>query len=196
MSFLGTALKLTLAYEGSVAVLETVERHNYYRYAREYCDQVGKPLLRIGLKRSPFEPPNGDVTLDISSEVLSIPGGVLGDERKMPFSTGQFGCCFNEHTLEHLHEPSDVALAVSECIRVADMAIFLCPSPYSLYANFLNPTHYLRLWFDPEKNTIYVGKNQYRTGLGFMFPSDEKGDAGIRQSLIARGKTPTVFYEK
>lgn len=161
---IGWILAGILTYEGLVHVTESAERHSSYRWARNYCDEVGKPLLRIGIRRGIFEPPMGDVTLDIDPEIEKFPGGVLGDERYMPFEDKEFGVCFNEHTLEHLETPEDVELAVNECIRVADVAILLAPSPYGLYANFLCPTHNLRLWFEDGK--IRVGKNQFKTGLG------------------------------
>ena len=181
--FLGLAL-----YEGTIQVSETIERHHYWKLAREYCDKTGKQLLRIGIRRSPFEPPNGDVTLDIDPIVLEIKGGVLGDERRMPFADKQFGVCFNEHTLEHLVQPEDVELAVNECVRVADIAILLAPSPYSLVATFFCPTHNLRLWF--EGNTIRVKRNEYITGAGFpqsLYPDPRNlGLSGIGQAIITK----------
>ena len=141
------------AYEGTVQLQEIDERYSYWRQARAYCDSVGKPLLRIGIKRGLFEPPNGDVTLDIDPIILSVPGGVKGDERDMPFTDRQFGICFNEHTMEHLHYPEDVQAAVNECCRVADYAIFLCPSPYSIIG-LLHPDHNLRIWFKKENRIV------------------------------------------
>lgn len=152
--------------ELAIQSTETVERHKHWRMAREYCDHVGKQLLRIGIRRSFLEPPNGDVTLDLDPIVLNIPGGVLGDECQMPFQDKEFGCCFNEHTLEHLGNLEDVQHAVSECMRVADVAILLAPSPYSIYATLFLPSHNLRLWFD-ESGIIRVAPNRWKTGLGF-----------------------------
>lgn len=104
-----TVIGLTALYEAMVQTPEFAERHMAYREARAYCDAVGKPLLRIGIRRSPLEPPNGDTTLDIDPIVLTIPGGVQRDERDMRmFSDRQFGVAFNEHTLEHLHTVEDV----------------------------------------------------------------------------------------
>ena len=160
---LGQIIAAILVYEGVITLTEVAERHRYYDLARAYCNAIGKPLLRVGIKRSIFEPPNGDVTLDIDLAVLDIPGGVHGDERDMPFADKQFGVCFNEHTLEHLRTVEDVELAVAECTRVADYAIFLCPSPYSIYATLFCPTHHLRLKF--EGNTMLVTDNTYNTGF-------------------------------
>jgi len=171
LGVLGTAV----IYEGVIQLNEIAERENYWQLARKYCDKIGKPLLRIGIRRSSFEPPNGDVTLDVDLKVLDIPGGVHGDERAMPFSDKEFGCCFNEHTLEHLHTCEDVEMAVNECARVADFTVLLCPSPYSIYSNLFNPTHYLRLWFDNDKNRVIVRPNHWRTGLGFVYEGDTGG---------------------
>jgi len=146
------------------------------------------------MKRSFLEPPNGDVTLDLSEEVLGIKGGVLGDECDMPFKDKQFGVCFNEHTLEHLRYPEDVEAAVKECVRVADYAVLLAPSPYSIYATFFCPTHLLLLWFDDENNEIRVMENKYNTGFGFNLgenlpPRDQRG---IGQAMVLHDKFPVV----
>lgn len=142
-----------VSYEGAIQAQEVAERKEYWQVARAYCDQIGKPLLRIGIRRSFLEPPNGDITLDIDPAVLSIPGGLQGDERDMPFGDREFGVCFNEHTLEHLHYPEDVALAVRECCRVADHAVLLAPSPHSIIG-FLHPDHNLRLWFNKNNHIV------------------------------------------
>jgi len=173
---LGTALLLLGAYELNVVARESVERHAYWELVREYCDSVRKPLLRIGMRRSFTEPPNGDVTLDLDPAVQGISGGVWGDERDMPFSTKEFGVCFNEHTLEHLRTAEDVQLAVNECVRVADRAVFLAPSPYGIYSSMFCPTHNLRLWFDRDSNSILVKENTDRTGMGYS--------CGISQALV------------
>jgi hypothetical protein len=184
-----------LTYETAIQVKENVERHDYFRWARNYCDAVGKPLLRIGMRRGFLEPPNGDVTLDIDPEVLNIPGGVLGDERLQPFYDKEFGVCFNEHTLEHLLTTEDVELAVNECRRVADVAILLCPSPYSLHSTFFCPSHRLRLWFDNDENRIIVRPNNWRTGIGKIYPGDT-GGVPLNQSMVMRYeeiKSPIVI---
>lgn len=160
-----------LVYEGFIQAIELEERHHYYRLARDYCSEVSKPLLRIGMRRSPLEPPNGDVTLDIDPSVERVSGGVLGDVRAMPFAGKQFGVCFNEHVLEHLRTASDVQVAVAECCRVADYAILLAPSPYSIVAN-LHPGHHLRLWFKAH-NQIVVEQLQ-------------TAQATMRQAMVVR----------
>lgn len=161
------AAAIAAAYEGLVQLPEYGDRHEGFREARAYCRLVGKPLLRIGVNRSPLEPPNGDVTLDLDPAVEDREGGVvLGDERNMAmFVDGQFGVCFNEHTLEHLETANDVALAVKECLRVADYAMFLFPSRWSVWSAF--STTWIR-WlgiggpYGPHRLQIYVADGGLR----------------------------------
>jgi len=189
-------LKILIVYEGCITIKNIIERHTSYNQAREYCDQIGKPLLRIGMKQNFWEPPNGDVTLDIDPIVLNIEGGVLGDERQMPFSDKEFGVAFNEHTLEHLYSAEDVEMAVNECVRVADKAILLAPSPYSITGNLFNPTHHLRLWFDQTNNRILVKENKFRTGFGYNHASEfdyvNKSSPGIGQALVLHENTKVI----
>ena len=199
LGVLGGAAVLVVAHEVFIQVSEFNERKRYWEIARAYCDITGKKLLRVGIRRSSLEPPNGDVTIDIDMKVLDIPGGVHGDERVMPFADKEFGVCFNEHTMEHLNTPEDVELAVNECLRVADVAMFLCPSPNSLWSNLFNPTHNLRLWFDNEHNRIIVRKNTWETGLGFVYKGDTGGMGGSLQASQAMIgytpiKVPAVLY--
>lgn len=177
--FLWQRALLSLAmFEAGTQVKEVMERHRLFRQARATCAANQKQLLRIGVRRGPLEPPNGDVTLDIDRAVLGIPGGVCGDERAMPFADKEFGVCFNEHTLEHLENPEDVALAVRECVRVADVAMFLCPSPYSVWSNLFNKTHHLRLWLRDDE--IWVTRNTMR----LPFLPEPPGAIGNDGSLV------------
>ena len=187
MGIAGTVAVLALAYEGLIQASETMERHVYYGRSLDYCRRLGKPLLRIGVRRSVLEPPNGDVTLDIDPVVKLIPGGVCGDVRAMPFASKRFGVAFCEHVLEHLHTAADVDLAVRECVRVAERAVFLCPSPYSLWSNFFCQTHYLRIWFAPSTQQIVATPNHLRTGLGVNAP------AIMGQALVSAHLEPTVY---
>lgn len=184
-------------YELGVQVSETCERHRLWRQARLYCNKSNKQLLRIGVRRGRFEPPNGDVTLDIDPVIQKIPGGVLGDERAMPFRDKQFGVCFNEHTLEHLHSADGVARAIKECIRVSDVAMFLFPSHLSILANFVNHTHFLRLRFFQGLNLLAVQENWMRTGLGSLLDAPARDNAGniVRMSqhfIVGQNKAPTI----
>ena len=181
---LGTALLLAGVYELGVTAHEIAERHAHWKLSREYCDEVQKPLLCIGMRRGFTEPPNGDVTLDLDPAVQDVEGGVWGDERDMPFATKEFGVCFNEHTLEHLRTVEDVQLAVNECVRVADRAVFLTPSPYSIHASLFCPHHNLRIWLDQDSNIIRVEDNTLRTGFGYA--------PGVSQALTAEDTPPLV----
>lgn len=176
MHLLAKLLIGAVAWEGAIAGKQQIERHRYYGIARRYCDQVSKPLLNVGRKHHAWEPPNGDITLDLDPAVESIDGGVYGDVRSMPFDDKAFGFCFNSHVLEHLPQPEDVELAVRECTRVADYAIFLCPSPYSIHTSLFCPSHHLRLWFDRAQNKIIVRPNRWRTGIGLT--------SGVAQWMI------------
>lgn len=176
-----------IRYELMLQAREIMERRRRYQQCRAYCDSVDKPLLQIGVRTSPLNPPYADTTLDIDPVVLRVPGGVQGDERDMPFEDKEFGACINSHTLEHLHSAEDVELALNESVRVADMAVFLAPSPYSFIANFLCPNHHLRLYMDQQNNRIVVVPNRFRTGVGINAP------AILHQGLVSLGRPPVVI---
>lgn len=132
-------------YQAGIVAAQYGARHRWFLASRDYCRKVGKPLLRIGIRRSPWEPPNGDMTLDIDPIILQVPGGVLGDVRNMVmFRDRQLGVCFIEHVLEHLYTPADVQLAVNEALRVADYVVILFPQADNISA-YLDPTHRLLL---------------------------------------------------
>lgn len=184
----GAALGAVLLgfYELGIQSREFDERHSAWRSAQAYCNAVGKPLLRIGMRRSPLEPPNGDVTIDVDRVVLSIPGGVQGDERAMQmFASKRFGVAFNEHTMEHLDAPEDVALAVAECLRVADFGYFLFPSAASIVAN-LHPTHHLQL--EAVAGGMQV-RRLHRAEEPWLFVPVPNAAFGTSGSLVIGSKT-------
>ena len=153
-------------YEGIIQANESEERHTLYRWSRDYCNSVGKQLLQVGMRRHWWNPPEGDVTLDIDPAVLSTPGGIIGDVRGMNiFRDKQFGAVICSHVLEHLQSAGDIELAVSECIRVADKTVFIAPSPYSIVA-MLHPQHKFRLWF--AKDTVKVLSNEWSIGQSMV----------------------------
>lgn len=166
-----TKYKVLIGAGGLLAIwylFENTERWSIWKQVRAYADFVGKPLLMVGMQRQPWQPPNGDVTLDIDPLVETIPGGILADERNIPFPDKYFGACYNAHTLEHMFTINDCDAAVQECVRVADRTAFICPSPYSP-SNLFSISHHLRLWFDPAENKIRVVDNNWRnwrTGIG------------------------------
>lgn len=185
MNAIGWVLLVLVSYQGTVTVREHIERHVCWKRARCAADTSRKPLLVVGLQRFFWDPPNGDATIDIDPAVASIVGGVVADERNIPFPDSYFGACYNAHTLEHLASAADVQKAVNECTRVADVTYFLGPSPYSIIGNFFCPAHNLRLWFDPAQNRIVVAENRYWTGLGYNM-------GNIGQYMTTRA-TPVVI---
>ena len=182
MTTLGTLFGLWVCYEGGIGIRNIIERHTYYKEAREYCDKVGKPMLRIGMRNSFWEPPDADVTVDIAPEVKAIAGGVCADERNLPFQDKEFGVCINQHTLEHLSSVEDAEQAINESVRVADIAVLLTPSPYSLFTNVFNPHHNLRLYFDRINNTIRIEENRYNI----------KSIGSIGQAMLVT-KSPRIY---
>lgn len=148
------------AYEGTLQLQETSERHEYWNLGRNYANQVGKPMLQIGRRIRPWEPPLADVVLDLDERVLDSPEGVIADERAIPFPDHYFGACYNSHTLEHLNSAEDIQQAINECCRVADYAIFLCPSPYGIIS-ILKPEHKFRLLF--KENNEIIAKRMRRS---------------------------------
>lgn len=184
--WLKVALIGAACYWGAVQLKEHVERQQLWGTARSYCDEVGKPLLRIGLRRSPLEPPNGDVTLDIDTAVTRIPGGVLGDVRNMPFPDKYFGAVVSEHVIEHLFTAEDVEQSISECVRVADMAIIEAPSPWS-FGGLFHPDHKLRIWF--EDNVVKVDKKWYIPGWVNAPPVSGR----VGQYMVLREDLPKVI---
>ena len=162
----GTVIGGAAVYEGVNALKENGERHTWFNFARQYCDAVGKPLLSVGMRRHSWEPPNPDYVLDTDPAVLDIPNGVLGNECDMPFSDKQFGFVYNAHTLEHLDSIEDIERAITECRRVADFVILLCPNPNGIYSNLFCATHKFRLWFDQFSNRIIVKPSNWQTGMG------------------------------
>ena len=161
------AVGAVVTYQLIITLSQIIERHMYYKQARDYCDQVGKPLLCVGMKQLPWHAPDGDVTVDVDPGVLRRPGGVIADERDMPFADKQFGFCYNGHTLEHMGSAENVELAVNECLRVSDKAVFLTPSPADIMSAVLHPGHHIQLWYDKANNKIKVAPNKWRTGFGF-----------------------------
>lgn len=168
-----TILKTLVMYEATLGLKENMERHNFYKSAREYSNNVGKPLLVVGMQRHWWEPNNGDVTIDVDPKINTIPSGLWADEREIPFPDKYFGAVYNAHTLEHMPTEEDIELAISECIRVADKAIFLCPSPYGIYSSLFCPAHKYRIWFDQANNQVKVAFNKFNTGIG---PQPGAGD--------------------
>ena len=174
-------------YWGLTEISEIGERHHYWNIARRYCDSVGKPLLRIGIRRNPLEPPNGDVTLDIDERVLAIDGGVLGDIRDMPFNNKEMGVCFSEHVIEHLYNSEDVEMAIKECVRVADYAVILAPGPYTV-GGYFHPDHKMRFWFYGNEQILAQNIPYIQGWQNLSWP----GINGIGQAMVLKDEIPEI----
>lgn len=178
------ALGGAVLWETGVQVKEHVERHDWYNWSREYCDSVGKPLLTVGLQRGTYNPPNGDSVIDVDPEVLDVSGGVLASVTALPFPDKKFGIAYNSHVLEHLSSPEDIEAAIAECRRVADYAVLLAPSPYSIMANLFCPSHNYRLWMDSKNNKVVVKPSSWQTGIGVNY------GGAVKQTMFTYNPLP------
>jgi hypothetical protein len=181
-----------LVYEGAISVKEEIERHSAYNQAREYSDATGKPLLVVGMKRFPWQPDNGDITVDLDPKVEELEGGICADICDLPFPDKYFGAVYCPHVLEHLRTAEDVQQAVNECTRVADEAYFLCPSPYKI-SNLFLPSHHQRVWFDQALNQIRVKHWNPPFPLG-NHTNGQYEDNRIAQVFVARGQAQVVKW--
>ena len=187
-----TIAKILLAYEGGMVVRDNMERWKHYKSAREYADLARKPLLMVGMPRQFWQPQSADVILDIDPLVETIEGGIMADERDIPFPDKFFGACYNAHTLEHMFTVEDCEIAINECTRVSDLTTFVCPSPYSIYANFFCPSHHLRLWFDQINQRIKVTDNRFNTGMGLNTGGGYETPNSINQALVVHNAPEIV----
>jgi SAM-dependent methyltransferase len=115
-----------------------------FTLARTYADQAGKLLLVIGNPNGKHS--CGDVTLDLKP-AGKCPLEVEGDIHNLNmFADNQFGAVFSSHVFEHLEDP---AMALSECLRVAEYAVLVYPFQWSIGTECLpqhNPTALEWLW--------------------------------------------------
>ena len=139
-------IKLLLAgiaiREGICQMIEVSERRKIFNQARQYADNVGKPLLVVGAPKLRFNHPCGDVTIDISPAMARFCNGEVADVRAIPYPDDSFGAAFCSHVLEHLATVDDAGKALDELERVADKVFVASPSKSSLSA-WLNPNHHL-----------------------------------------------------
>jgi hypothetical protein len=192
MALLGTLLKIALIYQGTITVGENFERHGYYNQARQYCIAVRKPLLVVGMKRFFWQPPNGDVTVDLDPAVEELPGGVCADICDLPFVNKQFGAVFCPHVLEHLQTAEDVKKAVDECTRVAHRSYFLCPSPYSITANLFAASHHQRIWFNQVANEMRVSHLKPPLAFGGHTGDQYERPGRISQAFVTESSPSIV----
>jgi hypothetical protein len=133
--------------EGLVQTMEIKERRQIFNQARDYADQVGKPLLVVGSPKFQFNHPCGDVTIDISPEMAKFCDAEIADVRDIPYPDSYFGAAFCSHVLEHLPTIEDAGIALDELERVADRVFVVSPHKTSIMA-WINPGHHL--WVTPS----------------------------------------------
>lgn len=139
--------------EGVQQAIELKERRQVFKQARDYADNVGKPLLVVGSPKFRFNHPCGDVTIDISPEMAKFCDGLVADIREMPYPSGYFGAAFASHVVEHLPTIEDAKTAFHEMERVADRVFIVAPHKSSLMA-WINPRHHL--WVTPSENGYII----------------------------------------
>jgi len=132
---------------------EIHQRRVVFNEARRWCDQVGKPLLVIGAPKLGFNHPCGDVTIDLSPNIISTCPYEIADVREIPYPAGEFGAAYISHVLEHLPTVDDAYLALSELHRVADKVFVVSPHKTSVAA-WLMPHHHL--WVTEKEDGEFV----------------------------------------
>ena len=169
-------------WQGMVMLGQTAERREKYELARQYADQVGKPLLVVGgpYGDSPFRcmldlPAHGwgSVCLDIEAQACEgAPQVVVADVREIPFPDGYFASVLVSHVLEHLPSYGDCAQAVRELQRVADRVYVAGPSKQSFIA-WLVPDHHL--WVTQEDGVLYVEERTWWSRAAGRDPRERDG---------------------
>lgn len=132
-----------LVQQSLVNMREVSERRLAFNKAKEYADNLGKPLLVVGTPRlGHLHHPCGDVTIDTDPRKLPYCNTELADVRDIPYPDRYFGAAFVSHVLEHLPTIQDAYEALDELHRVADKVFVVSPSKMSLIAQ-LHPDHHL-----------------------------------------------------
>lgn len=141
--------------------LDSIEKRETFRAARETADRLGKPLLNAGCgdeTENTFIEPilQSDANLDVVPR--DVPNFVLGSVEDMHmFGDKQFGVAFCSHTLEHVDDPEK---ALAELQRVADYAYVCAPSPENIFYSHFYPEHKWR----------FVDGEPIRTNSEILFP--------------------------
>lgn len=146
--------------EGLVQAMEIQERRQIFTQARNYADQVGKPLLVVGSPKLRFNHPCGDVTIDISPEMARFCDAEIADVRDIPYPDSYFGAAFCSHVLEHLPTIEDASIALDEMERVAERVFVVSPHKTSIMA-WVNPGHHL--WVTPSGDGYILEQRGNRT---------------------------------
>jgi hypothetical protein len=131
--------RVLLAEAANVALAtftEYNERLSVFRQARQYADQVGKPLLNYGCKDIEPYVSLSDINVDI------IPRNVKNfmlappDSMRLPFKVGEV-VTFCSHVLEHVQNPNAL---LKELNRISDKLFIVLPKWWNLSA-WINPNH-------------------------------------------------------
>lgn len=166
-------IRAAVLWQGAVWATGYIEKNQVYIKAREYADNVGKPLLVIGgpgagenrslivqLLKLP-EHPCGDVCIDTAIQACSVCGAtverVQADIRRIPYPDKYFGAVFVSHVLEHLPTVADAEQAVAELKRVADQLFVV--SPHKLdFSAWVHPDHHLWV-YEVEGQLSFESRN-------------------------------------
>lgn len=146
-------VKGLLIQQLAVNMMELYERHSVFRYARDYADSTGKPLLVVGGPKWSFSHSCGDTTIDIDPNLNSVCDYEVADIRAIPYPDGYFGAAYASHVLEHLPTLADGEKALRELHRVADKVFIVSPHKTSIIA-WLHPDHHL--WVKHAGDTIVL----------------------------------------
>jgi len=153
-------LAILAIYEGFQQLREIGERLEAYREAEAYARSRGKPMLIVGMPRSPWthgkgKKEYGDVVIDIDPLVVNIINGVgvRADVRWIPYPDKFFSAGYCSHTLEHLKTKEDALMALRELNRVAERIWIVGPSKASILA-WIHGEH--RLWVQVENGEVII----------------------------------------
>lgn len=156
-------LIVAAAFQAVVYMRAVQERRDVFTQARNYADNVGKPLLVVGTPKFVFNHPCGDVTIDIDPRTTRWCNTQIADVRDIPYPGKYFGAAFASHVLEHLPTVAEAYKALDELHRVADEVFVVVPSKLSLPA-WLHPQHHL--WVTPDSEGYIIeqrGRKQAKT---------------------------------
>lgn len=158
-----------LVREVSEQLIELGERHAIFHQARDYANNLGKPLLVVGAPKSlPWvNHPCGDATIDINPDLNSPCDYLVADVRKIPYPNNNFGAAYISHVLEHLATIDDAYQALNELHRVADKVFVVSPHKSSIMA-----------W-------VYPGHHLWILAAGDGFIIEQKGNTKHQGSYIA-----------